>query len=419
MPTNERVTRERDMLEDELKPCPSCTEADVKLHSEFDYVQCHRCGVRGPIFNGHPKDARAGWNKLPRKDFADSEWRTTREVVRVTMQKSIYRVNNHGKYNSWIADYALCPAQELLGFKLKQGEHRTVDVEIKVRVREVCEHDEQLTKGKGVYCCNCDELISGKPEPTSRGVEECTCGQDKKITCGVCNKSEPTDREVEETGPYIMRCSGCGVATGPIKWIDDPKCKKCAEPTDSDRGTKQGMPATMKKVEVPGPNPTTDRCSSVSQACADRLEEDIETLHQQRVFANNQISKLKVAIESVDMHNDKLKEEQDLLRFQVNGFNKLRETIRLQGDRADRLGGDMNEQGLAFCEANKKQNKEIDRLKAQIDGFQVDIHSLLASRNSHHTALLNLKAAMSEVAEWFSENDHPMGEALKKRGFGK
>jgi hypothetical protein len=54
-----------------LKPCPNldcCSNGlNLELHRNFDYVTCISCGVHGPVFDGHPDDAIAGWNDLPRE----------------------------------------------------------------------------------------------------------------------------------------------------------------------------------------------------------------------------------------------------------------------------------------------------------------------------------------------------------------
>lgn len=47
---------------------PDCCSAgrNLYLHNNFDYVWCHSCGVRGPINDGHPKDAISDWNNIQR-----------------------------------------------------------------------------------------------------------------------------------------------------------------------------------------------------------------------------------------------------------------------------------------------------------------------------------------------------------------
>ena len=50
-----------------VDPCPNpnCfNKTDIKIHLNFDYVWCHGCGMRGPMFDGHIEDAIFGWNDL-------------------------------------------------------------------------------------------------------------------------------------------------------------------------------------------------------------------------------------------------------------------------------------------------------------------------------------------------------------------
>lgn len=52
------------------KPCPNpgcCSDGlNLSLHRNFDFVLCETCGMSGPQFDGHPEDAMAEWNALPR-----------------------------------------------------------------------------------------------------------------------------------------------------------------------------------------------------------------------------------------------------------------------------------------------------------------------------------------------------------------
>ena len=58
-----------------MLPCPGCQSYDVVLKgskdpetevTRFDRVQCMSCGITGPWFDGHPGDAVAFWNEMPR-----------------------------------------------------------------------------------------------------------------------------------------------------------------------------------------------------------------------------------------------------------------------------------------------------------------------------------------------------------------
>ena len=47
-----------------IECCPFCLSLSVKLHRNFDYVECGGCGARGHFFDGHPYDAITTWNKV-------------------------------------------------------------------------------------------------------------------------------------------------------------------------------------------------------------------------------------------------------------------------------------------------------------------------------------------------------------------
>ena len=53
----------------EPKRCPVCNHMAVLKHrNESVYVECDRCGLRGPFFTAFPKFAVAEWNKLRREE---------------------------------------------------------------------------------------------------------------------------------------------------------------------------------------------------------------------------------------------------------------------------------------------------------------------------------------------------------------
>jgi hypothetical protein len=57
-----------------VRACPNtgcCSNGfDLQLHRKFDYIFCMSCGMRGPVKDGHPEDAVADWNSLPRRGDA-------------------------------------------------------------------------------------------------------------------------------------------------------------------------------------------------------------------------------------------------------------------------------------------------------------------------------------------------------------
>jgi len=69
----ERVNRRKKMKDfsHRLANCPNCESFNLEIHKNFDYVFCKHCGVGGPQFDGHPEDAIAGWNSLPRREHKE------------------------------------------------------------------------------------------------------------------------------------------------------------------------------------------------------------------------------------------------------------------------------------------------------------------------------------------------------------
>lgn len=47
--------------------CPYCgCDYTARLHTNLDYVVCDACGAQGHVFDGHPEDAVAEWNRVSR-----------------------------------------------------------------------------------------------------------------------------------------------------------------------------------------------------------------------------------------------------------------------------------------------------------------------------------------------------------------
>lgn len=60
---------------EQIKPCPNCERGgcyEKEYDSELNYVECPRCGCRGPVVRDKA-DAIPSWNSLPRREDFHAE----------------------------------------------------------------------------------------------------------------------------------------------------------------------------------------------------------------------------------------------------------------------------------------------------------------------------------------------------------